>query len=279
MVNKTDLEYFVELSRTRNVSRAAERLGLTQPTLSYCLKRLEKATDATLFLRTKKGIEITSSGEKLLEQANELIALWDQLITSVREDQNEVSGKVRIGCHSAVAQYTMPAVLPKLLKQNPKLEVELHHGLSRHMTEQVISSKLEIAIVVNPVSHPDLVIKEILRDQITLWRTKTCENPDILMIEPSLGQTQDLLGKLAKKEIHFKRVLTSSSLEVLAQLLTAGTGYALLPERVIRALAHEKFERVPDAPVFHDRIAMIYKKEFSRSARGKAVVKALAAIV
>ncbi|RYZ72358.1 MAG: hypothetical protein EOP05_11095, partial [Proteobacteria bacterium] len=130
----------------------------------------------------------------------------------------------------------------------------------------------------NPVAHPDLVIKDILKDQITLWRTRGCENPDVLMIEPSLMQTQELVRKLAKKGFIFKRTLTSPSLEVLAQLLTAGTGYALLPERVIRALAHEKFEKVPEAPAFQDRIAMIFKKEFTKTARGKAVVQALARI-
>jgi LysR family transcriptional regulator, cell division regulator len=276
MINRIDLQYFLELAQTLHVSRASERLGVTQPTLSYALKRIETDLKAQLFVRTKKGLELTSSGEKLLNEASELIALWDRVLTSVSEDVHEVSGRIRLGCHTAVAQYSLPELLPQILKSHPKLEFDLQHGLSRHMTEQVIASKLDAAIVVNPVQHPDLVIKELLRDQMTLWRVKGCLNPDVLLLEPSLTQTQDILAKLKKHRTQFQRTVTSPSLEVLAQLLASGAGYAVLPERVIRAFHIERFEKVPNAPSFNDRICLIYKREFTRTQRGKVFVKAAA---
>lgn len=274
MINQSDIKYFIEVAKTQHVSRAAERLGVTQPALTYCLKRLEAETGSALFIRSKRGVTLTSAGEKLYLQSQALIEQWDRVMASVKEDALEVSGRIRLGCHSAVAQYTLPHLLPQLLKENPKLEFDIHHGLSRHMTEAVISSKLDVAFAVNPVAHPDLIIKEICRDDVGLWRAKGCENNDVLLTEPSLMQTQDILKKMKKKGIHFKRTVESSSLEVLAQLVSAGAGYAILPERVVKAIAHEKVERVRESPVFHDRTCLVYKREFTLNQRGKTFVKA-----
>ncbi len=274
MINQSDLRYFVEVAKTQHVSRAAERLGVTQPALSYCLKRLEAETGSALFIRSKQGVTLTSAGEKLFSQSQALLEQWERVLASVNEDTTEVAGKIRLGCHSAVAQYTLPDLLPQLLKENPKLEFEIHHGLSRHMTEAVISSKLDVAFAVNPVAHPDLIIKEICRDEVGLWRAKGCMNPDVLLTEPSLIQTQDILKKMKKRGIHFKRTVESSSLEVLAQLVSSGAGYAILPERVVKAVAHEKVERVRESPVFHDRTCLVYKREFTLNKRGKAFIQA-----
>ncbi len=275
MINQSDLKYFVEVAKTQHVSRAAERLGVTQPALTYCLKRLEATTGLALFVRSKRGVTLTSAGEKLLLQSQQLIEQWDRVMAAVKEDATEVSGRIRLGCHSAVAQYTLPDLLPQLLKDNPKLEFEIQHGLSRHMTELVISSKIDVAFAVNPVAHPDLIIKEICRDEVSLWRAKACMNPNVLLVEPSLMQTQDILRKMKKRGFDFKRTVESSSLEVLAQLVSAGAGCAILPERVVKAIAHEKIERVREAPVFNDRTCLVYKREFTLNQRGKAFVKAV----
>ncbi len=285
MINSTDLKYFLETAKTLHVSRAAERLGITQPALSHCLKRIETEVRAELFIRTKQGVLLTSAGKILLEKAEQLNSQWSELLSNLKEDSQEVSGSLRLGCHISVAEFTLPEFVPTFLKSYSKVKLKLTHGLSRHMTEQVISSQLDVAIAVNPVPHPDLIIKEVLRDQVTLWRTNTCLNPEVLLIEPNLLQTQSLLSKLSRDGFHYERVIESSSLEVLARLMLAGTGHAILPEKVVKALGaltrpHAKIMKVKDAPVFEDRICLVYKREFIKSVTGKAftdsVMKALA---
>ncbi len=177
MINQTDLKYFLELSKSLHVSRAAERLGVTQPTLSHCLKRIEAETKTQLFIRSKKGITLTDSGRRLAERATELILKWDEVLLSAQNEVQKVAGVIRFGCHSAVAQYTLPFFLPDLLKRYPDLTFQFSHGLSRHMAEDVISQKLDAAFVVNPVAHPDLIIKDLSKDRVTLWKAKTCANP------------------------------------------------------------------------------------------------------
>jgi LysR family transcriptional regulator, cell division regulator len=272
MINQNDLKYFIEIANTLHLSRAAERLGVTQPTLSHCLKRIEEEVGFELFLRSKKGLALTAAGFRLAEQASELVAKWDELLRVTQNEVEDVSGLIRLGCHSAVAQYTLPKILPTFLKNYPEIKINLSHGLSRHMTEEVISGKLDIAFAVNPVLHPDLIIKEVTQDRVTMWRAKNCQNLDVLIVEPSLLQTQDLLRKLQKKGHHFKRTIESSSLEVIAQLVHSGTGCGILPERVMKSFAGGTVLQVKDAPTFLDRICLIYKHEFRRIKRGQVLI-------
>lgn len=279
MINQTDLKYFLEISKTLHVSRAAERLGVTQPTLSHCLKRIEAETKIQLFIRSKKGLSLTDAGRRLAERANELIQKWEEVLLSAQNEVQKVAGLIRFGCHSAVAQYTLPLFLPEFLKKYPELSIQLSHGLSRHMTEDVISQKLDAAFVINPVPHLDLIIKEISKDRVTLWKSKNCLNPDVLLVEPSLLQTQDILRKLHKKNIHFIRVIESNSLEVISQLVISGVGCAVLPERVIKALGNQQnnhlIQGIKDAPEFHDRMCLIYKSELKKSMRGQAFIESV----
>lgn len=274
MISSSDIKYFIELAKAKHVSRAAERLGITQPALSYCLNRIEDELGATLFLRSKKGLELTAAGSRFFQEAQVLEQQWEIVKQSVHDEVSAPQGTIRLGCHSAVAQYTLPGFLPKFLKDHPKIRFYLSHGLSRHMTEEVISSKIDVALAVNPISHPDLVIKEICKDEVTIWKAKNCLNPKLLMLEPSLMQSQDIMKKLSRNDLTFDNFLESASLEVIAQLLISGTGCAILPERVVRAYTDKtNIEQIKNTPTFSDRICLVYKPNFKKTRRGQVFLE------
>jgi LysR family transcriptional regulator, cell division regulator len=275
MISPSDIRYFLEIAQTRNLSRAAERLGISQPALTYSLARMEKELSAKLLVRSKKGVTLTSSGEVFLAEARNLGEQWAHLRRSVQEDLESPRGLIRLGCHTAVSQYSLPRFLPAFLRDFPKIRLELRHGLSRHMTAEVISSQLDVAIAVNPVPHPDLVIRELCRDVVTLWRSKKCLNPGLLILDPGLLQSQDLLKRLARAKIVFDNFLETPSLEVIAQLVESGAGAAILPGRVIRAFVGPDVEQVRGAPEYQDRICLVFKPEFKRLKRGQVFTDAI----
>ena len=240
MISQTDLKYFIELSKTLHLTRAAERLAVTQPTLSHSLKRLETEVGCELFIRSKKGLALTSAGEKLKSSAGDLLYRWEEIKGSALSEVNTEQGIIKLGCHTAVAQYILKDVLPQFLKSYPEILVQLVHGLSRYMTEQVISSALDVAFAVNPIQHPDLIIKEICQDEVCLWKSKNCLNDDVLFVDTNLVQSQNILAKLQKKGLKFKRVIESTSLEVIYSMVANGAGYGIVPARVIKQFAFDK---------------------------------------
>ncbi len=259
----SELEYFLELAQTQNMSRAAERLGVRQPTLSSALVKLEQKLGTRLLTRTKRGVFLTDSGHNFLNKSRELLQSWKNLTIQTEEQANQIQGHLRVGCHVSVALYTLPMVLPQMCADFPNLEFDLVHDFSRKITEAVISLKLDIGIVVNPVRHPDLIIKKICEDEMTLFsiaRLPTA-NAKILIVDNNLNQTQALLLKLKRKGLHFNRFIYTASLEVARDIAAAGGGVAILPTRVAQLAIGGSLKKMRQMPVFKDEICLIYRSE------------------
>jgi DNA-binding transcriptional LysR family regulator len=276
--NPNDLRFLIEVSNTLNLSRAAERLGVTQPALSQGMKRLEICLGQQILLRSKGGVALTKAGEKFCIKARTLLDDWELLKNDAQRDAEEIRGRYSLGMHASVALFTTPYFIPSLLEEYEDLEFHLAHDLSRKMTEDVISFKLDFAIVVNPVSHPDLVIRELFKDEVCFWKSKkTCKNNDIesekkvLLVEPDLKQTQDLLGRL-KKKTQFGRTVSSDNLEVIKSLVINGAGIGILPGRVVGEDA-KKLEIIEALPKFSDRICMIYRADMQKSLAARNLLR------
>jgi DNA-binding transcriptional LysR family regulator len=277
-----DLTYFLEASETLNVSRAAERLGVTQPTLSQALKRVEACIGQDVFVRSKKGLALTPAGRVLARQSLELMELWSRIQSGAVDVTTQVKGRVTIGCHPSVALYTLSLFLPDALRLHPELNIKLVHDLSRSITEGVISSAIDLGIVVNPVRHSDLMITKLTDDNVTLWRARSLplgrgaeissEIP--LIMDPSLSQAQRILKKYQKSGAPARRVVESSNLEVIADLVSASAGVGILPTRVAEKAGRELIP-VHGAPSVKDEICVIARVESRRIAAIRYLTESL----
>lgn len=271
-----DLSFLIEISQTGNLSRAAERIGISQPALSQAVKRLEFAFGRPILIRSKSGVKLTKAGQKLILHARNILTEWEKIKTDAAKDEEEIRGRYTMGCHPSVAFYTLKYFAPHILGQHQNLELQFHHDLSRRICEQVISFQLDFGLVVNPAPHPDLVIREITKDQVSLYRgPKVCDlnsakgGEGVLICDPDLIQSQTLITKLGKKGIKFKRVVTSSSLEVIADLVRSNAGIGILPKKVVENMGEADFKIIPGAPKFSDSICLIYRVDAQKSAAAK----------
>lgn len=258
--SSSDLTYFLEVAQAGNLTHAAERLGISQPSLTLAMQRLESSVGAALLIRSRQGVKLTKAGEKVLLETRQLIAFWEELRGGAVDAMNEVKGRFILGCHPSVAIYSLPLFLPSLLNAHPGLEIGLHHDLSRHITRGVLDMVLDFGIVINPTPHPDLVMKLLGKDIVTLWKTKSLKNPDVLICDPSLNQSQKILQTMKKQGHEFTRVIESSNLEVITRLADCGAGVGLLPTRVVEA-QNTSLVKVKDAPERLDEIYLIYRVE------------------
>ncbi len=263
-----ELEYFLEISNTLNLSRASERLGVSQPSLSLAVKRLEHSIGTPLFIRHKQGVTLTPAGKQLLRHTRQLLQDWKNTKSQALASQKEVQGYFTLGCHSTIAIHILSGFLADLLENYPKLEIHLKHDISRKITEQVINLSIDIGIVVNPFKHPDLIIKKLCTDEVGFWVGKGKRNIQdirstqaILLCEPDLTQTQILLKKCTKTGIAPSRIMTINSLEVIANLTANGCGIGILPARVVKSTYPDKLKKIPNTPVHTDEICLIYRSE------------------
>ena len=265
----SDIQYFLEICEVKNLSRASERLGVVQPTLSQSMKRLEEAVGQRLLVRLKTGVELTKAGLAFRQKALGFIRQWSDILLDVKRKQEGLSGVFRLGCHPSVAMYTLDRFLPHLLKDHSEIEIRLSHGLSREILEKVVSFEIDFGLVVNPKRHPELVLKRLCLDRVSFWKSKEIEIPTTLIYDPHLHQSQVLLQKIKSKKT-FLKFLESSNLEVIGHLTRKGCGVGILPERVAKMYDLVHFHR--DFPSFADELYLVYRADYQKSYAAKYIV-------
>lgn len=261
-----DLKYFLAVAECKNISRASEILGISQPSLSLAIKRLEDIAQVKLFVRKKNGVDLTREGVAFKERSADLLELWQSISDDVKRSSHEVSGRYIFGAHISVALARFIPVLHAVMKNYPKLELSFRHGWSRIITDQVIGYDIDFAMVVNPTPHPDLVISEICRDRVGFFAHQDRRESDVLIYDPDLLQSQALLKIARASGLNFKRTITSNSLEFIAKLTEIGIGIGLLPERVVNELKNPQIALLHDElPQFQDRHCLIYRVDAQKT--------------
>lgn len=258
------------------MSRAAEKLGITQPSLSASVKRLEADVGSTLLIRNKSGVRTTRAGDKLAQQAQALLQQWERLKKEAAQDEHTIGGTYTLGAHSSVALYSLPGILPNLLSEFPNLELQLKHDLSRKITEQVIDFKVNFGVVINPVQHPDLVIVPICNDVVRIWTAPKNKNKDVLMADNQLIQSQHIMKKLGSKNKKFNRTVVCEDLEVIAELTAAGAGCGVLPTRVASRVKTAKLKALDKSlPIYNDKVCLVYRADMNSTEASKLLVNKL----
>lgn len=271
--SSTDLQYFIELYKIENISRAAERLGITQPSLSLSLKRLEEALGVKLFMRSKSGAKATKEADLLAKDVEKLLGDWARVGEKAKDATSLVKGNIKIGCHSSVALYAVKPWIKTLMSKYSELELSFEHDLSRKVVEQVVSFKLDMALVINPVSHPDLVILPLLKDEVTLRKLKGKKvDESTLIYDPALTQVQTILQNLKKKKIEFKRHITTPNLEFVEQMTSMGLGIGVLPGKVCKSPMEDFNSSIKP---FKDQLSLVYRMDIPKTQSFEVVVASI----
>jgi LysR family transcriptional regulator, cell division regulator len=274
LATSTEIEYFVEVYKTQHVSKAAIRLGITQPTLTLSLQKLEEKLGAKLFHRTKQGVVPTEQGTLFYRKSHVLLDYWGEVHRGIHRSTSEIFGRFKVGCHQSVGAYTLPKFLDRLRKEAPGIEVELVHDVSRKITEGVVSYNIDIGFVVNPTRHPDLVLKKLGDDRVLFWKKRGATAlPKRILADVNLIQMQEILGKTHTKEFKDWILTSTPSLELIRTLTLSGQGIGILPERVAKADGADLVPYDPALPTYEDKIFLAYRKDVLSSKAGRELIR------
>lgn len=274
LATSTEIEYFVEVYQTRHVSKAAIRLGITQPTLTLSLQKLEEKVGTKLFHRTKQGVVPTEQGSLFYRKALTLMENWKDLHNGIQQSTNEIFGRFKLGCHQSVGAYTLPKLFERLHAQAPEIELELMHDFSRKITEGIISYNIDIGFVVNPTRHPDLVLKKLGDDRVLFWKKRGATHlPRKIFADRNLLQMQEILGKTHAKDFKDWKLVSTSSLELIRTMTLSGQGIGILPERVAKADGAELVPYDSHLPTYEDKIFLAYRKDVLTSKAGRELIR------
>jgi DNA-binding transcriptional LysR family regulator len=274
LATSTEIEYFVEVFQTRHISKAAIRLGVTQPTLTLSIQKLEEKLGAKLFYRTKQGVVPTEQGALFYRKTHTLLECWGEAQKGIYRSTTEISGRFKVGCHQSVGAYVLPKLFENLHTDAPGIEVELIHDFSRKITESVVSYSIDLGFVVNPYRHPDLVLKKLGEDRGLFWKRRSKGMlPKRIFADKNLNQMQEILGKTHAKEFKGWSLVSTSSLELIRTLTLKGQGIGILPERVAKADGSDLVPYDLSLPIYEDKIFLAYRKDVLSSKAGRELIR------
>jgi len=230
------LRAFVTVADCGGFHRAAERLNLTQSTISQQVKRLELEVNRPLFRRTTRSVALTDDGEMLLGDARRLLQLEEA--ARHRLAAPRLSGTVRLGVVEEVAGGSLPPVLSRFAALHPGVKLEVQIGISAELIEQVNRGRLDVVFAKRPLgtSRGRLVWREPL-----VWAAADTFDfvpdtalPLALYRERSVSR-EAALAALNDSELTWEIVYTSPSLTGVRAAALAGLAITPLPASAVIA--------------------------------------------
>lgn len=142
------LRYFLAVAREQNITAAAERLYLSQPTLSKQLMDLEKELGKKLFIRGNRKITLTEEGEFLRRHAQEIIDLTDKTESAFRQSDESITGDIYIGCGETEGMRMLIKVMKKLHKTYPDIHYHMYSGNDEDVAERLEKGLVDFGLFV-----------------------------------------------------------------------------------------------------------------------------------
>jgi DNA-binding transcriptional LysR family regulator len=149
-VELRQFRYFVAVAEELHFSRAAERLGIAQSGLSQQIKQLERAIGVQLFVRDRRGVQLTEAGRVFLDHARLTIELADRAVTSAVMAEGAKKGLLRVGTPILGMPPMAGRVLQAFGDRFPEVEVELHPRLISELIDGISTFALDVAMVISP---------------------------------------------------------------------------------------------------------------------------------
>lgn len=237
-----DLRWFLTLAEAERVTLAAERLHLTQPTLSRMLARLERRLAAPLFDRVGKRIELNAFGRIYYEHARRAQAELDAAQRSIADLRNPALGTVRLAFLHSFGPWLVPQLIAGFRRRAGNVACVLSEDAADRVTEQVLTGRADLALVSPRPTHAGLGWRQLLRQPVALAvpehhphagrrqiRLSDVAEEPFVTLGPGHGMRRVFDELCAAAQIHPRIALESSQLTTVAGLIAAGLGVGVLP--------------------------------------------------
>lgn len=156
MFNHKDLIYIITVAETGNITRAARKLFISQPSLSQTIQKIEDTLGQILFVRHRSGVELTDAGRQYYEMAIQVLNMYRDMENEILDAENLKKGSIRIGCSSHMGSVVFPAILPDFIFDYPNIDIKIKEDSSNIIESKLYSYELDLAIMhYNPLKKSD----------------------------------------------------------------------------------------------------------------------------
>ena len=242
----TELRYIVALAQERHFGRAAEKCFVSQPTLSFAIKKLEEELGVALFERHPSNIAVTPLGERIVAQAQRVLEETAAIRHIAAQGKDQLATPLRVGAIYTVGPYLLPQLIPLLHQRAPHMPLILQENFTAVLGASLKAGELDVVILSLPYSDTGIVTQEVYDEPFRVvmpanhaWSRKTripaeqlC-NETLLLLGTGNCFRDQVLQTCPRMRTsgasNLQQTLEGSSLETIRHMVASGVGITVLP--------------------------------------------------
>lgn len=285
-----ELKYVVALAETRNFRRAAEKVFVSQPSLSASVKKLEDELGVRLFERGPREVLITEAGEQVVAQARRVLDEAARVREVARHGRDPMRGVLRLGVIHTIAPYLLPGLVLALRGAAPAMPLEIEENMTASLDQMLRGGLIDVAILALPYEAPGVEVlplyDEVFRVVVPAkhpWARRRAVKAEELAGENllllSIGhcfreQVMEACGEFARPAPPGRQ---GNSLETVRSMVASGLGVSVLPATALTGRHASPLVRAVDfaAPAPVRRVVAAFRADFPRRAAVQAMARAV----
>ncbi|WP_393948810.1 LysR family transcriptional regulator [Kluyvera intermedia] len=280
------LRYFVEVVRQQSFTRAAEKLFVTQPTISKMLKNLEDELNCTLLIRDGRKLLMTDTGQVVFERGLAILDEFRQLEAELSDINHLNKGVLRLGIPPMVGML-MAGPISLFRQRYPGVELKISEFGGLTVQQAVMNGELDLAMTALPVEDEEALTTRLLFSHPLCvlvprsgeWLEQTSVSPEQLAAHPLLIYNEDfalsrqLMQLFTHHDVKPRIAVRSGQWDFLAAMVQAGVGVAILPEPICRRLDEKTLRWLPLESELRWQLGMIWREGVYLSHSAQAWLK------
>ena len=282
MIETRLLQYFLAIAEEQSITKAAEYLHISQPTLSKQMMDLEESLGKQLLIRGRKKVTLTEEGTYLRSRAQEIISLMDKTESAFRENEQSITGDVYIGCGEHRSTFSIMQLIHTIQEEYPDIQFHFFSSNADAITERLDKGLLDMGFLLEPEISPrydyqKLPLHEtwgiLMRKDSPLASKEEItfsELANLPLIMPSQTSNRDHLTTFFPNEMAEPHIISTYNLIYNAGLMVeAGMGYALCIDELINTAGNHPLTFRPLSPLLQSDVYLFTKKYqvFSKAAK------------
>lgn len=286
------LEYIIALDKTRHFVRAAEMCGVTQPTLSAMIQKLEDELDCRIFDRSSHPIVPTEVGAMILQQAQVVMFNVQQLKENILSQKGSVAGSLSLAIIPTVAPYLLPELITLFRRDYADISLKITEMRTETIIEKLHSAEIDMAILSTPLDDPKILEVPLYYEKFVAYispnetlylqdEVSTNDMPlDHLWVLEEGHCLRNQVFNFCKNKTH-SAIYEAGSIDTLVKIVDRNGGYTVIPELHIDLLteAQKQHLRKIVRPEATREIALVIRHDYVREGLMNAVANSIKKII
>ena len=287
------LEYVLALDKTRHFVRAAELCGVTQPTLSAMIQKLEDEMDCKIFDRSRQPIEPTEIGRQIIKQAQVIIYQVNQLKESVRNEKETLSGVLNLAIIPTIAPYLLPQFIASFKNLYPNITLKVSEMHTDTIIEKLRIAEIDMAILSTPLNDAKILevplyyekfVAYISQNEPIYERTELSASDmpmDRLWVLEEGHCLRNQVFNFCHEKPHHNSTYEAGSIDTLVKIVDINGGYTVIPELHIELLSEKQKLNLREIvkPEATREISIVIRHDFVREGMLNAVAECVKQII